>query len=97
MTTPQFSPDLHLSSGMTPEGRRTIEPERPERYQRALGRASQQDRLFFLAHPRREEYVRRYYVGEFFPLLPTNVRRVRVTQLAVGIRVRTPIVIERGR
>lgn len=91
-----YSADLHLFSERIPTGRRTIEPERPARYQRALDRASDQDRLYFAAHPDAGEYVRRYRPGEFFPLLPHNVRRVRVQQVMPGVRLRSPI-IERAR
>lgn len=86
------SEDLHLFSRRTPGGRHTFEPDRPPCYQRALERASDQDRLFFAAHPEREEYVRRYQRGEFYPLLPANVKRVRVMQIAPGCRLRCPII-----
>ncbi len=91
-----YSQDVHLFSERIPAGRRTIEPERPPRYQRALDRASDQDRLYFAAHPDAEQYIRRYRPGEFFPILPTNVRRVRVSQVMPGFRMRSPI-IEGGR
>ncbi len=92
-----YSEDLHLLSKRTPEGRRTIEPERPTRYQRALDRASDQDRLYFQAHPDADEYIRRYRPGEFFPLLPDNVRRVRVQQIMSGVRLRSPLIEGVGR
>jgi len=87
-----YAADLHLFSEHTPEGRRTIEPECPARYQRALDRASDMDRLYFVAHPDAGEYIRRYRPGEFFPIMPTNVRRVRVSQLIPGCRMRSPII-----
>jgi len=87
-----YSEDLHLLSKRTPEGRRTIEPDRPARYQRALDQASDQDRRYFAAHPDAGEYIRRYRPGEFFPLLPDNVRRVRVQQVMPGVRLRSPLI-----
>jgi len=89
--------DLHLLSKCTPEGRSTIDPQRPARYQRALDRASDQDRLYFAAHPDADEYIRRYRPGEFFPLMPTNVAKVRVSQLMPGCRMRSPIIAGVGR
>lgn len=87
-----YSADLHLFSERIPAGRRTIEPARPPRYQRALDRASDMDRLYFTAHPDAGEYIRRYRPGEFFPLLPDNVRRVRVSQIMPGVRLRSPLI-----
>ena len=91
-----YSEDLHLFSERIPERRRTIEPERLPRYQRALDRASDQDRRYFAAHPDAEQYSRRYRPGEFFPIMPTNVAKVRVSQIMPGCRMRSPI-IEGGR
>jgi len=87
-----YSEDLHLFSQRTPDGRRTIEPERPPRYQRALDRASDQDWRYFAAHPDAEQYIRRYRPGEFYPLMPDNVRRVCVQQIMPGFRLRSPII-----
>ncbi len=87
-----YSDDLHLLSQRTPEGRRTIEPEHPARYQRALDRASDQDRRYFAARPDAEEYIRHYRPGKFFPIMPTNVAKVHVSQIMPGCRMRSPII-----
>lgn len=72
-------------------GRRCVTIDRPPCHQRALDRAVEQDRRYFAANPTATEYVRRYVPGEFYPLLPADVRRVLVTQLAPGFRMRSPI------
>lgn len=71
---------------------RTIEPEHPARYQHALVLVSDQDRRYFAAHPDAEEYIRRYRPGEFFPIMPTNVAKVRVQRVMPGVRLRSPII-----
>ncbi len=84
--------DAHLLMERTPEGPRTVNPQRPPRFQRALERVSDQDRRYFAAHPDRAEYARPYRLGESYPILPTDVSRVRVSQVMPGCRLRSPII-----
>lgn len=66
----------------------------PSPYSEIIDSICAQDRLFFEANADAREYTRAYVHGEFWPMVCTNCQLVKVRYIAVGLRLRMPILAE---